>query len=78
MRLSEIGTLAPDEFQLFLDLLGEALAAKVGPETAEASSSDGSLRVTLAPTGDGVTAAIRTSAGVFSGPDHFITVRDAF
>ena len=78
MRLSEIGTLELDEFRLFLDLLGEALAAKVGAETAEASSSDGSLQVTLEPTGDGVTARIRTSGGLFSGPDHFITVRDVF
>jgi uncharacterized protein (TIGR02677 family) len=77
-RLSEIGTLEPTEFQLFLDLLGESLAAQVGPETAVAASSDGSLQVVLEPTGDGATATIRTSEGRFSGADHFITVREVF
>ena len=79
MRLSEIGSLNPMELQLFLDLLGEALARKIHPEEiVEASSSDGSLSVVLEPTGDEASAVIETSWGKFSGLDHFITVRDAF
>ncbi|MCP4656495.1 MAG: hypothetical protein GY856_13870, partial [bacterium] len=44
--------------------------------TAEATSSDGALHVTLTPTGDGRSATIRTSTGLFSGDDYFIAVRD--
>jgi uncharacterized protein (TIGR02677 family) len=74
-RLSEIGDLEWDEFRLFLDLLGQALAAKVrDDETVEAVSGDGALRITLAPTGDDGIAVIRTSRGEFRGPDHFITI----
>jgi len=77
-RLSEIGELDPVEFQLFLDLLGEALAARTGGNRpVEATSSDGTLQVTLAPTGDGHTATIQSSAGTFSGEDYFVTIRPA-
>ena len=76
MRLSELGTLDRDAFRLFLDLLGEALANRVGGEEATASSSDGALRVTLVPTGDGERATIEAASGRFSGGDHFITVRE--
>ncbi len=75
-RLSELGELDAVEFQLFLDLLGEALGDLVGPGPAEATSSDGSLRVTLEPTGDERTATIRTSDGELVGEDCFLTVRD--
>lgn len=78
VRLSELGHLAHDELQLFLDLLGEALTHKVGDAPVEATSSDGALRVTLVPTGDGATATISTSDGRLSGPDHFLWVSDAF
>lgn len=76
LRLSEIGTLDADEFQLFLDLLGEALAVQIGSDTVEVTSSDGSLHVTLTPTDDGTTAMIQTSSGQLSGPDHHFTVRE--
>ncbi len=77
MRLSAIGHLDRDAFRLFLDLLGEALANRVGAGEASATSSDGALRITLAPTGDGARAAIETASGLFTGDDHFITVRPA-
>jgi uncharacterized protein (TIGR02677 family) len=79
MRLSEMGRLEAAEFGLFLELLGDALAARPRPdEPVETTSSDGSLRIALEPTRDGATAVIETPAGVFSGPDHFITVARAF
>jgi uncharacterized protein (TIGR02677 family) len=75
MRLSELAQLESDEFDLFLEFLGETVTARGFPEdTAEILSSDGSLRVKLEPTGDGQTAAIQTPDGIFSGPDHWITV----
>lgn len=76
-RLSEIGALDPRAFELFCDLLGEALAAKVAPrDVVEATSSDGTLVITLAPAAG--TATITTSAGRLTGPDHLVTIRDAF
>jgi len=78
-RLSDVQTLDPLAFELFLDLLGEALSRKVRPdETVEATSSDGSLKLTLEPVGDGRQASLRTRHGTFSGPDHWLWIRDAF
>ena len=75
MRLSEVGELDLAEFNLFLEILGEALAAKVhATDVAEVTSSDGALRITLEPTGDFVTAVIFTNAGRFSGQDQFIEI----
>jgi uncharacterized protein (TIGR02677 family) len=75
MRLSEFDQLEAGELDLFLDLLGEALAAKTFAEdSAEIMSNNGSLRVTLEPTADGRTAVIHTPDGVFSGPDHWISI----
>jgi uncharacterized protein (TIGR02677 family) len=74
-RLSEFEGLEPGEFDLFLDLLAEALSARVFPtEPVEIVSGDGSLRIKLEPTGDGQEALILTSEGIFSGPDHWISV----
>ncbi|MGH9183749.1 MAG: TIGR02677 family protein [Acidimicrobiales bacterium] len=76
-RLAELGHLDPDAFALFLDLLGQALAGKAGPgDAVEAVSADGTVSVTLAPTGDGARATVRTAAGSLSGPDHWLTVTD--
>lgn len=75
MRLSEIGRLDAAEFHLFLDLLGEALAGRVDTdEPVEATSSDGTMLISLLPTLDSLTAVIETSSGAFSGPDHIILV----
>jgi uncharacterized protein (TIGR02677 family) len=76
-RLSEIASLPSRGFELFLELLGDALARKGADEMVEAPSSDGSLIVRLEPTRDGKTAEIMTPSGAFSGPDHFIHVLDA-
>jgi uncharacterized protein (TIGR02677 family) len=75
MRLSELGLLDSDEFDLLLEFLGETVTAAIlSDDVREILSSDGSLRVKLQPTGDGQTAAIETSDGTFTGPDHWIVV----
>ena len=82
MRLSEFGMLEGDEFQLLLDLLGEALGARTSEsEVIEATSSDGSLRIILSPLPLGERrreAVIRTSTGDLRGPDQLVTISDAF
>ena len=61
--------------QLFLDLLGQALAHQTAAgDTVQTTSSDGSLTVRLQPTDDDALATIRTSAGLLTGRDHWITV----
>ena len=54
----------------------QQLLLSSGPLLAsrEILSNDGSLKVKLEPTRDGETAVIHTSDGIFSGPDHWITV----
>jgi uncharacterized protein (TIGR02677 family) len=78
VRLSDLGTLDRDEFGLFLGLLGDALAA--GPSApggaVETTTSDGTMAITLEPTGDGATAEIVTPDGVLRGPDHVVTITD--
>lgn len=75
-RLSQLGELSEGAFQLFLDLLGDALAAKTGSDHAvSVTSSDGALRIDLEPTNDGAVAVICTSSGTLIGEDHYLTVR---
>jgi uncharacterized protein (TIGR02677 family) len=75
IRLSELEHLATDEFELFLDLLGEAVSTRVSTaDTVEILSGDGCLKVRLEPTGDDRVAIISTGDGVFSGPDQWISV----
>jgi len=75
MRLSELEQFETGEFDLFLELLGEAVSAKVlADDTAEILSNDGCLRVKLEATGDGQTAVLHTPEGIFRGPDHWISV----
>jgi uncharacterized protein (TIGR02677 family) len=75
MRLSELDHLETAEFDLFLDLLGEAVSARVfSAEPVEILSGDGCLRVKLEPTEDGRKASISTTEGIFSGPDYWISI----
>lgn len=75
MRLSDLETLESGEFELFLDLLGEAVSANaLLSEGAEVLSSDGTLKVRLSPTGDARTAVIHTPEGTFEGPDFWISI----
>jgi uncharacterized protein (TIGR02677 family) len=76
-RLGDLGALDRDEFALFLRLLGDALAAgPPGPGGIHTTTSDGTLAITLEPTGDGATAEITMPDGVLRGPDHVITIAD--
>jgi len=75
MRLSELEHLDTGEFEMFLDLLGEAVSARVfSTEAVEILSGDGCLKVRLEPTGDGREAMILTAEGMFSGADHWISI----
>lgn len=77
-RLSRIGELDAAAFDLFLELLGEALARKPSPKGAvEATSADGTLCIHLEPTGEGVAAVIETPDGRFVGEDHHILIAEA-
>ncbi len=79
VRLSELGQLDRARFWLFLDLLGAALSRKTHElETVEAASSDGGLHLRLEPIPGAATAFLETQEGVFSGPDHTITIRQLF
>ena len=80
MRFSEMeGLLTEAELELFLDLLGEALSAKVrAEETVIAHSSDGALRIELEPAGDGREAVVRTPEGWLRGEDHYLTISRVF
>jgi uncharacterized protein (TIGR02677 family) len=75
VRLSELERLGSGEFDLFLDLLGEAVSARVSAEDpVEILSGDGCLKVRLEPTGDDRQARISTGDGMFSGPDQWISI----
>lgn len=75
LRLAELSVLDAAAFDLFLDLLGEALARKTSPSAAvEATSADGGLQIRLEPLADAPPASLVTVYGTFSGPDHVITI----
>ncbi|MCZ7677850.1 MAG: DUF2397 domain-containing protein [Sandaracinaceae bacterium] len=77
VRLSELGELDTASFELFLELLADALANQPHPRApVEVTSTDGTLLVRLEPVGDGSIARIETSLGVLSGPDCWIELID--
>ncbi|MEV7866570.1 TIGR02677 family protein [Streptomyces sp. NPDC088124] len=77
VRLSRLGELDPLAFQLFLRLLGDALATwRPGMTTTVATSADGSMEIRLTALDAGSTADVHTPDGVFSGPDHLIDIVD--
>ena len=74
-RLSELGPLDGHAFQLFLQLLGEALTAQPSPDdSVERQTGDGLLRIRLEPLGRETRAEVITNAGTFAGRDHLITI----
>jgi uncharacterized protein (TIGR02677 family) len=78
LRLAALSGLNRIEFDLFLDLLGEALARKADAAApVEAFSSDGQLRLWLDPIPGAPLATLHTSQGAFTGPDHLITISHA-
>jgi uncharacterized protein (TIGR02677 family) len=80
LRLSQFEPLETNaEFDLFLDLLGEALALKMNrAETVVAQSTDGSLRIRLEPVEPAVEVTIATEDGFLRGHDHYVTITHAF
>lgn len=77
VRLSELTELDDPTFRLFLTVLGDALARRrPGEASVVTPSADGTLSISLTPTGDGVIATIPTSAGQFTGPDHHLEIHD--
>lgn len=76
-RLSQLGSLDQHAFRLFLNLLGEGLAAQTGPnQLTERLSGDGTLMVSLQPLGKDTHAVIETELGRFAGRDYRITIRE--
>lgn len=75
-RLSELGEFDAHAFSLFLGLLGEALAEQHDPNSpVERQTGDGLLHIRLEPLAEDSRARICTTAGVFSGRDHLLTIR---
>ncbi len=76
-RLSEIDRLDRHVFSLFLNVLGEALAAMRDPQQRiERHTSDGSLALTLVPSNNAPIVTVETDGGTFAGRDHWIHIRD--
>ena len=79
LRLSELGALGRTEFDLLLDLIGEALAARVRDvDLVEVASSDGSLVIRLEAPVDGKRTTLETEGGRLHAPDFIVTIRDGF
>ncbi|MEM7792282.1 MAG: TIGR02677 family protein [Verrucomicrobiota bacterium] len=79
MRLSEVKDLDRYAFELFLDLLGEALTKKFDPDdSVMAPSSDGSLSIFMEPIPEAGYIAIETKDGALRGRDHWITIKNTF
>jgi len=76
-RLSELGPLERPAFDLFLQLLGEALVAGRPDAPVHTVSRDGSLVIALEPPVDGATASVETPEGTFRGPDYRLHITDA-
>lgn len=75
VRLSELGELDSHAFDLFLNLLGQALAEQPNPdEPIERHTGDGLLHIRFEPLAPDCRATLATTAGVFCGRDHVMTV----
>ncbi|TVR89009.1 MAG: TIGR02677 family protein [Trueperaceae bacterium] len=75
LRLSELAHLDAHAFALFLDLLGDALAARrPGAQRSEVSAGDGSLRIRLSAIEGAPVVAIRSARGTLRGPDHIVEI----
>lgn len=75
VRLSQLGKLDEDRFDVLLEFMGRTLgrsATRGGPVT----SLDGSFRVTIAVTPDAPRTSIRTPRGRLTGPDLVFEVEE--
>jgi uncharacterized protein (TIGR02677 family) len=76
-HLGELGRLDGDAFDLFLLLLGEALAARrPGQREVRTTTADGALAVRLVALAAAPRIEIWTPVGVFRGPDHIVEIAD--
>jgi len=77
VRLSQLGHLDRQAFDLFLDLLAAVLAEAVDRRSSVvATSGDGAIEIELMPTDDDAWARIDTAAGALTGPDHWVHIRE--
>ena len=77
VMLSRLGELDTAEFRLFLQLLGDALAARrPGAAEVTTTTSDGTLRVRLVRVDGAPPVRIVTADGVLTGPEHLIDITD--
>lgn len=77
VRLGELAELDRDAFRLFLQLLGDALAAwRPGTESVAATTNDGTMEIRLTRLPGGGTVEIHTLDGVLRGPDHRVEIID--
>lgn len=76
--LSAFGELDPVAFRLFLNLLGDALAA-MGPRasTSQVHTSDGELSIVLTRVPNARLVVVRTPDGRLTGPDHLVDIASA-
>lgn len=76
-RLSDLGRLDPGSFDLFLRLLGDALAARrPGQQRVVTTTADASMQIRMTALDHGAVAEIRTATGVLRGPDHLVEIID--
>jgi uncharacterized protein (TIGR02677 family) len=73
-RLSELGALGGDEFDLLLALVGDAIAALGDEAEASVASSDGGVIVRMERAREAGRARIHTATGTLHGPDHTIDI----
>ncbi|WP_344258866.1 TIGR02677 family protein [Streptomyces sodiiphilus] len=77
LRLSELAELDQAAFGLFLQLLGDALGTwRPGTTETRATSNDGTMEIRLRLLEGGGTATVHTPGGVFTGPDHWVEIRE--
>ena len=76
-RLSAFARLDHDVFERLLDLLGRALGAPAGSDSARRSAAaDGRMEIVLRAPVPGRIAVLCTPRGRFEGPDYLVDIRD--
>ncbi len=75
VRLGQLPDLDDKAFGLFLNLLGDALAARrPGESTSEVTTGDGRLRVRLESLPGAAIVEVRSQRGVLRGQDHIVEI----
>lgn len=79
LLMSDLGEMDEASFDLFLRLVGDALASRRPEDPLAplvARSIDGSLELRMTPMTDGGVVAVRTATGTLYGPQHTIEIVD--